>query len=204
MSISHVRCPGLFIFTSGLAHFTLNKSQTCQAISLLLLVPGQSVTYQFASIFRKESIPVIRSTFGEKTTYKKGKVIFSHFSPVNLGGTCHSPWLTCPLYFKQVPGLRVWQKICSGLNVEKKINWFLIRFTLISRMTQKSRKTAEFRVTAEKFNPCSSFRDKLNFENRTINKGATGIFVKHYFCQKRSYSTKTRNRGEIEEKMTVS
>ncbi len=28
----------------------------------------------------------------------------------------------------------------------------------------------------------SSFRDKLNFENRTINKGATGIFVKEHCC----------------------
>ncbi len=31
----------------------------------------------------------------------------------------------------------------------------------------------------------SSFRNKLNFENRTIIKEVTGIFVKKCFCQKR-------------------
>ncbi len=34
------------------------------------------------------------------------------------------------------------------------IIFFLSRFTLISRMIQKIGKTAEFRGTTEKFNPC--------------------------------------------------
>ncbi len=38
----------------------------------------------------------------------------------------------------------------------------------------------------------SSFKEKLNFENQTIIKRATGIFVKQHFCQERSWSIKTR------------
>ncbi len=39
----------------------------------------------------------------------------------------------------------------------------------------------------------SSFRDKLNFENRTIIKEVTGIFVKKGFCQKRVLRYQTTN-----------
>ncbi len=47
---------------------------------------------------------------------QKMRIIFMViFSVVNWGGTWHSPRRTCPLHFKQVPGLSVYRKICSGL-----------------------------------------------------------------------------------------
>ncbi len=108
---------------SGTIHFYLRTcpfyheqvTLTCQAIPQLLLVSGQSMTYQFASMFRKQSIPFVRIV--EIGQCQKREVFYGHFFPVYLGRTCHSPWRTCPLYFEQVPGLRVWPKICSGLAV---------------------------------------------------------------------------------------
>ncbi len=117
--------------TSGTIHFYLRTCpfyleqvpRTCKAISQHLLTSGQSMTYQFVSMFRKESIPFIRSTFGEINPCKNENDfnIMVIFSPVKWGRTWHSPRRTCPLHFKQVSGLRVCWKICSGLN----IRWIL-------------------------------------------------------------------------------
>ena len=60
---------------------------------------------------------------------QKMRIIFMViFSAVNWGGTWHSPRRTCPLHFKQVPGLSVYRKICSGLNCQ-----LIPRFAYFSR-----------------------------------------------------------------------
>ncbi len=83
--------------TSGTIHFYHRTCPfyleqvplTCKAISQLLLTSGQSMTYQFVSMlimFRKESIPFIRSTFGEiNLQCKNENYFYGHFFPVKVG-----------------------------------------------------------------------------------------------------------------------
>ena len=60
----------------------------------------------------------------------------------DMGGTCRSPCLACSLYFKQVLGLRVCRKICTGLMGDMKLRNFTTNKSLILLTTRIQRNCA--------------------------------------------------------------
>ncbi len=73
LNISHIQCTGLFIFTSGLAHFPWTRPLDS---SQLLFVLEERMTYQSVSMFRRKFISFIPDRRAVEVQY----ILHIHFS----------------------------------------------------------------------------------------------------------------------------